>query len=199
MSDDETLSLILGLFTLCCCCGGLLVATGAGVFFFMRRRKSGGGGSTGAPATTVIAPQTDPAPPDTVRQALLALNRSSTPKPYVVRLDGDKVTCAWNIVDAKWLEAIEAKGLSKDYKLEITLDESSHTVHFLEIETKSEGALGAGGASFQKDFFAGQNLVKKEFEINLGPGGGYAYAFDADIVKNDARQVIRSAGWIIHN
>lgn len=197
MSDDETLSLILGLFTLCCCCGGLLVATGAGVFFFLRRRQSGGSGSTGAPAPTVIAPHTDPAPPDAVRQALLALNRSSTPKPYVVRLDGDKVACEWNIVDAKWLEAIEGKGLSKDYKLEITLDESTHTARFLEIETKSEGSVGISGASFQKEFFAGQNLVKKEFEISLGPGGGYAYAFDADIVKNDARQAIRSVGWVV--
>jgi hypothetical protein len=195
MSDDETIGLVLGLVTLCCCCSGLLAATGAGLFFFLRRRQPRTGGS-GSPAAS-SSPHTDPAPPDAVRQALLALNRTSTPKPYVVRLDGDKVVCEWNIVDAKWLEAIEAKGLNKDYKLEITLDESTHTARFLEIETKSEGSVGAGGASFQKEFFAGQNLVKKEFEISLGPGGGYAYAFDIGIVKNDARQAIRSVGWIV--
>ena len=193
MSDDETIGLVLGLVTLFCCCGGLLVATGVGLFFFLRRRQARGNGSQAASASA--APHTESAPPDAVRQALLALNRSASPKPYVVRLDGDKVVCEWNIVDAKWLEAIEAKGLNKNYKLEITLDETSHTAHYLEIESQSEGAVGAGGASFQKEFFAGRNLVKKEFEISLGPGGGYVYAFDADIVKNDARQAIRSAGW----
>src|SRR5262245_8145632 len=101
MSDDETVGLGLGLVTLFCCCGGLLVATSVGLFCFLRRRQSSG--STSQPAS---ATPTDPAPPDAVRQALLALNRSSTPKPYLVRLDGDKVVCEWNIVDAKWLELI---------------------------------------------------------------------------------------------
>lgn len=191
MSDDETIGLILGLLTLCCCCGGLLAATGAGLFFLMRRRTATGD----SVAPRVTAAPVEPAPPDAVRQALLALNRSASPKPYVVRLEGDQIVCAWNIVDAQWLEAIAAKGLSKDYTLEITLDEASHTARFQEIETKSEGTLGAEGASFQKEFFAGENLVKKEFEISLGPGGGYAYAFDADVVKKDARQAIRSMGW----
>lgn len=138
MSDDETVGLILGLLTLCCCCGGLLAATGAGLFFFIRRRSS----SAGVSAVTVVTPHSDPAPPDAVRQALLALNRSSTPKPYVVRLDGDKVVCEWNT----------------GHTLEITLDESTHTAHFSENE-----------------------------------------ANDADSVKNDARQVIRSVGWNVQN
>ncbi len=159
---------IFSALILFCCCGGLLVtAAGVGVFFFMRRQKTTSSRAPSAPP----APPTDPAPPDAVRQALLALNRSSSPKPYIVRLDGDNVVCEWNIVDAKWLEAIEAKGLSKDYKLEITLDEAAHTARFLEIETKSEGSVGASG--------------------------GYAYAFDADIVKNDTRQAIRSVGWAV--
>lgn len=140
MSDDETIGLVLGLLTFCCCCGGLLVATGVGLFFLMRRRKASGGQTTAAPSAPAASP--DPAPPDAVRQALLALNRAPTPKPYAVRLDGDNVVCEWNT----------------DQKLEIALDESTHTARFLESE-----------------------------------------ASDSDRVKNDARQVIRSVGWTIHN
>ena len=140
MSDDETIGLVLGLLTFCCCCGGLLVATGVGLFFFMRQRKASGGQTLAGMSAPAASP--DPAPPDAVRQALLALNRAPTPKPYVVRLDGDNVVCEWN----------------HDHKLEISLDESTHTARFLESE-----------------------------------------APDSDQVKNDARQVIRSAGWMIHN
>lgn len=148
MSDDETISLILGLLTLCCCCGGLLVATGTGLFFFLRRRKTSVG--AGGPAPMGASPHTDPAPPDAVRQALLALNRTQPPKPYTVRLDGEKVVCEWASADAA--------GLNTNSKLEIMLDEATHIAYFLEIESG-----------------------------------------DAESVKNDARQAIRSAGWNIQS
>jgi hypothetical protein len=186
MTDTDTLSTVLRYAFWILLGGGLAIGLAASLL----RRPPGKSGSLEdrdtLPPALLEDSDTVPIPnfPSNPRKALLGLN--SPQRPYVVRQDEDgKIIMTWNLADAKWAEVLRVRGLNRDYRLEVTLEGNSHTARLIEFGQVTPDA-GLSRAP-----------VSKEAELEFGPGGGFVYRFDADIVRKDARRALKSAGWAV--
>lgn len=140
-----------------------------------------------------------------LEQRLLALNAPECP--WVVRRD-DKadLVVEWKFADASWWGVLAKSGLRKAYRLRLYFDEAGHRCgaldEFGEIDW-SAGVLGAPRVYFQRSFFRGVQLVRKErgiaygFKTPVGGGAGKVldYSFDIDALKQPVIEAVTAGGW----
>jgi hypothetical protein len=140
-----------------------------------------------------------------LEQRLLALNAPD--RPWMVRRD-DKadLVVEWKFADATWWGLLAKSGLRKAYRLRLCFDETRHRCgaldEFGDVEW-SAGVLGAPRVHFQRSFFRGVQLVRKErgiaygFKTPTGGGAGKAldYSFDIDALKQPVIEAVTAGGW----
>lgn len=140
-----------------------------------------------------------------LERRLLALNAPD--RPWLVRPDDQAdLVIEWKFADATWWGVLSKSGLRKAYRLRLYLDETGHRCgaldEFGEVEW-SAGAMGAPRVTFQRSFFRGAQLVRKErgiaygFKTPVGGGAGKVldYSFDIDALKQPVIEAVTAGGW----
>lgn len=137
---------------------------------------------------------------------LLSLNDSS--KPYqIVKGDEADLVAEWKIADSKWWGVFNKSGLKYVYRASLLLDEKRHSVRCYEQLAHITWTAGLDGVkpyvSYQKSFFGGRILYKKEKAKGYGikqlktleAGKVYDYKFDIDEIRGPIIAVVEESGW----
>lgn len=113
----------------------------------------------------------------------------------------------YSIVDAKYYGIASKEKVAKKYAAKMWLAEDERTVKYREIiqeQESSVGVLPAPGASFEKKFFKGKVLFKKEKGTAIGfkkpadPssfGKVYSYDFDVAKIRGPVKELVEANGW----
>jgi len=105
------------------------------------------------------APQGTPQSAETVRDALLAINRPTAR--FVVRLGvaGEaELVAEWRIVDAGWYEIFAKAHLEKAFKVLMRLDRDAREVRAVDQEWSVEWRAGVPSLSLAASAFRGQKM-----------------------------------------
>ena len=152
--------------------------------------------STKRPAAGVAT-----APPEKVKQALLAVNRPTAPfRVLDGAADGVDLVAEWRVVDAKWHNIFEKAGYKKTFRILMKLDPVKHEVRALDKEFEVEWSAGVPRISASVSGFRGQ---KQEISFGAGyayteeagPGQVYKYRFNTAELKKPLQDAATSNGW----
>jgi hypothetical protein len=137
---------------------------------------------------------------------LLALNDAA--KPYHIVRGGDTdLVAEWKFVDASWYGIFSKSGLRGAYRMNLLLDEARRSVRCYEELGSVSWTAGASGlvpsVHYQKSFFGGRILYKKEFGKGYGIkdpstlnfGKVYDYRFDIDDIRQPVIAAVEEGGW----
>jgi hypothetical protein len=137
---------------------------------------------------------------------LLSLNDASRPYQIVKGEDTDFVA-EWKIVDASWYGIFNQNRLSEAYRARLLLDEARHSVRCFEELGSVSWTSGTEGLrphiSYQRRFFSGRILFKKEYSVGYGikdsatleAGKVYEYKFDINDIRGPIMAAVKESGW----
>lgn len=139
--------------------------------------------------------------PDTVKAAILAVNRPTAP--FLIHECADSnadLVAEWRIVDATWYETFAKASLKKVFKVLMKLDPSKNEVRAVDQEWSVEWHGGVPRLSIATEAFRGQ---QKEIEFGqayaftetLAPGQVYKYKFTTGEIKGPLQDAVTNAGW----
>lgn len=139
--------------------------------------------------------------PEQVRERILELNRPSAP--YQITSgphEGADLTAEWKIVDAQWYEVFAKAGLSKVFKIDLTIVPERKEVHALDKEYSVEWSAGIPTLSIAARAFRGQTQSVEfgkayAFTEELRPGLVYNYRFNTNEIKKPIQDAVTAAGW----
>lgn len=145
-----------------------------------------------------IAPKSTPE----VREALLAINRTTAP--FVVRdgaPEGVDLVVEWRIVDAAWRDFFGRAGLKESFRIFMRLDETKH-----EVRTKDElrsVEWSSGVPMLGKSVQTGQIHHKAggrgfAFTEEGEYGKVYEYRFSSTELKTPLKEAVARCGWRWH-
>jgi hypothetical protein len=147
------------------------------------------------------SPVGPPQPAETLRAALLAINRPTAP--FQVR-PGDageaELVAEWKIVDASWYEIFAKAHLEKAFKVQMRLDEATYELRNVDQEWSVEWRAGIPQLSLAASAFRGQEISIEfgkayGFTENLSPGEIYNYRFATKELKEPLQKVVAAHGW----
>ena len=136
---------------------------------------------------------------------LMSINELDVPFAITKGPRPNELTADWRYADAKWVDHARAHGMKRSFRIQLTLDESSHTVRATDYVAALDWSAGRGGASV--DWKAGLGIVffQKEqhrvFGLQLDEHGrfkqelSYSYRFDLDEMKSPVMSAVTRAGW----
>lgn len=141
-----------------------------------------------------------------LQQKILSLNSENNPFQYSI--SGNQITGNWKITDVKWTVILGGGKVDKNYDLNVTLDEATHSYDYKERKTNSGSKWsfdpGTGSISFggSGSVFSGK-MTEKEFGAGAGTsvkqngqeGNTYQYAFDTKQIKDPLFKVLNDSGW----
>lgn len=139
--------------------------------------------------------------PGELREALLALNRDSSP--FLVR-DGAPenadLVAEWKVVDAAWYEIFAKAGISKVFKVLMALDAEKGVVRSLDQEWSVEWRAGVPELALSGEAFRGQKFelsfgTAYAFTETLAYGQVYNYRFSTQEMKGQLQDVAAKMGW----
>jgi hypothetical protein len=147
------------------------------------------------------ASQFTPQSAETVRDALLAINRPTAP--FVIRpgIAGEaELVAEWRIVDAGWYEIFAKAHLEKAFKVLMRLDRDAREVRAVDQEWSVAWRAGVPSLSLAASAFRGQ---KTEIEFGnaygfteeLGVGEIYKYRFATAELKGPLQRIVAGQGW----
>lgn len=138
---------------------------------------------------------------DTLRGRLLAANRPGAPFHIVDgAADGCDLIAEWRIVDAAWFETFAKAGLSKAFKIQLRLDESTHELRALDREITVQWRAGVPTVALAVSSFRGQKQ-SIEFGRAFGftekgaLGEIYNYHFESGELKSPLQKAATDCGW----
>ena len=135
-----------------------------------------------------------------LKRLLLRLNNKHNPF-RIQEAEETDLIAVWDIVDAKWIEILGKAWLKKRYTAYFLLDETTKTVKCNEMIKENSSTAGPTGIHFEKSFFRGIQLWRKEQAYRWGIrddftiGEIYNYKFDPANVKDIVRQIANDHGW----
>ena len=149
------------------------------------------------------APGTAQAPAEELRQAFLALNRTTAP--FEVREGGPEgadLVAEWRIVDAAWYEIFAKAGLKKAAQVLLKLGAEAGEVRSVDRGYTVDWRAGVPSFDVSAEAFRGQTI-----EVSFGTGYAfreedlrfgkvYEYRFDTRELKTPLREVAAIHGWI---
>ncbi|RYE10229.1 MAG: hypothetical protein EOP22_05760 [Hyphomicrobiales bacterium] len=159
-----------------------------GLFDFLTGSKSAAPGAVKLPATSL-------------RTALLALNRETSP--WQVRdgaPEGCDLVAEWKIVDARWYEIFAKASLSKAFKVLMKFDEARGEVRAVDQEWTVEWRAGVPNLSLSAEAFRGQKVEMSfgaavGFREDFSPGVIYEYRFATKEIKEPLQSAVTGSGW----
>lgn len=142
-----------------------------------------------------------PAPADTLRKALMAINRDSAP--FTVQPDPSgkaDFIAEWKIVDAKWYEIFAKAGVKRVFRIRMKLDEAAHDLRAVDEEFEVSWKAGVPTLSAAASGFRGQKTevsfgTAYAFTEELAPGQVYKYRFDTKEIKGPLQDAVTGNGW----
>jgi hypothetical protein len=146
-------------------------------------------------------PAGPPRSPDEVRDALLAVNRSTAP--FVVRdgsPEGVDLVAEWRIVDATWYQIFAKAGLSKVFRVLMRLDAGGCEVRAVDEEWEVQWQAGVPVLSMSKETFRGQKASVQfgqgyAFTERGQYGEVYNYRFRTGELKDPLKEAVKACGW----
>jgi hypothetical protein len=148
------------------------------------------------------APGTPQADAEELRQAFLALNRTTAP--FEVREGGPEgadLVAEWRIVDAAWYEIFAKAGLKKAAQVLLKLDAEAGEVRSVDRGYSIDWRAGVPSFDFSAEAFRGQK-VEMSFgsgfafrEEDLRFGKVYEYRFNTRELKTPLQEVAAIHGW----
>jgi hypothetical protein len=138
---------------------------------------------------------------ETVRAALLAVNRPTAPFQIRPGNTGEaELVAEWRVVDARWYEIFAAAGLEKTFKVLMRLDEATHEVRSVDREFSVAWRAGVPQISLAVSTFRGQQTSIEfgnayGFTENLAPGVIYNYRFATKELKEPLQKAVAANGW----
>jgi hypothetical protein len=139
--------------------------------------------------------------PEKVRERILALNRPSAPFQIMDgKSENADLIAEWKIVDAQWYEIFAKAGLSKVFKIYLTLVPEKKEVQALDKEYSVEWRAGVPKLSIAAKAFRGQTQSIEfgkayGFTEELKPGVVYNYRFNTKEIKQPIQDAVTAAGW----
>lgn len=173
----------------------LLLAVYVGWFF------KGAAWAASTPASAV----TTPVPMSDLAQRLMSINSLDVPFRVSQGASAAEFIVDWRYADAKWVDLARVHGLTRSFRIKLTLDESAHVVRATDYFSSFDWSAGGDGAS--AEWKAGNGIVFFQHEQqrvfglrvdgqgNLKPELGYSYRFDLQEMKSPLIQTITHAGW----
>lgn len=132
--------------------------------------------------------------------SLLRLNSSE--HPFVVRIADDAdLKIEWDVVDARWIEALGRGAEKVKYRAWLALDDERKTVEYYETLVQTNLTAGGPSAAFETHTTRGLALSGRRREHRWGIGRDFrvsevlSYDFSPDDVKDLFRQIVNDAGW----
>ncbi len=143
---------------------------------------------------------------ESLKQQLIDLGKSS--ELFTIRPSEDcDLYLEHKIVDAKYYGVASKESVKKQYAAKMWLVEPERIVKYREIiseQTANAGVLPAPKLSFEKSFFKGKVLFKKEKEVAFGfkktgdPtsfGEVYQYDFDVTKIRGPVKELVEANNW----
>ncbi len=139
--------------------------------------------------------------PETLRAALLGVNRDTAP--FVVRdgaPEGVDLVAEWRIVDASWYEIFAKAGLERAFKVLMKFDAAKGEVRAVDQEWQVEWRAGVPSLSLSAEAFRGQQTEIRfgtayAFREDAYYGKVYDYRFSAKELKTPLIEAALAAGW----
>jgi hypothetical protein len=147
------------------------------------------------------APVGPPQPADSVRAAILAINRATAPfQTRPGRAGEAELVAEWKIVDAAWYEIFAKAGLEKAFMVLMRLDEAAHEVRAVDQEWSIEWRAGVPVMGLAASTFRGQQVSIEfgkayGFTERLGVGAIYNYRFSTNELKAPLQKAVAAQGW----
>jgi hypothetical protein len=147
------------------------------------------------------APKWTPQSAEAVRDALLAINRSTAP--FVVRPGGEEETelvAEWRIADPGWHEVFARANVERTVKVLIRLDAAAKEVRAADQEWSVEWRAGAPSLSLAVTAFRAQRT-----EVEFGKAHGFTetvgageinYRFTTAELKGPLQRAVTGQGWL---
>jgi hypothetical protein len=141
---------------------------------------------------------------DTLREALLALNRQDVP-PEITRHRDGSLEVNWRYLDARWFDLMRVHQMKRTHRLVLAFDDAHRTVRVTEYWSSFDASAGAGSlrlawkAAKGIQFFAVEQT--RIFGAQLDPAGkptgelSKAYTFDLQALKKPVIETVTGAGW----
>lgn len=139
-----------------------------------------------------------------MRERLMAINRTTAP--FKVRSgapEGVDLVAEWKIVDAKWYSIFAKAGISRVFKILMSLDEGRHEVRAQDISLEVEWEAGAPNfvptVRTSGKAFSGVTWEKSfekvwAFREDLSYGEVYDYSFSTDEIKKPLMAAVVESG-----
>lgn len=147
------------------------------------------------------SPEGPPQPAETLRAALLAINRPTAPFQVRPGEAGEaELVAEWKVVDASWYEIFAKAHLEKAFKVLMRLDAATHELRNVDQEWSVEWRSGIPQLSLAASAFRGQEISIEfgkayGFTETLSPGEIYNYRFATKELKEPLQKVVAAHGW----
>jgi hypothetical protein len=146
-----------------------------------------------------------PLPLAALRDRLLAVNGLDAPVQVTAAPGGRRLRIDWRYADAKWMDHARAHGMRRSHRLDLDLEEASHTARVIEYWGAMDWSAGRGGGQIKWQAARGIRFFEyaheRVFGLQFGPDGrpsgalGYAYTFDLRELKQPFIRAVTDAGW----
>jgi hypothetical protein len=150
-------------------------------------------------------PATRPLPLPALRARLLEVNGINVPMQVTALPGGRGLRIDWRYADARWMDHARAHGMRRTHRLEIDLEEDSHTARVTEYWGAMDWSAARGGGQIRWQAARGIQFFEyareRVFGLQFGPDGrpsgalSYAYAFDLQELKQPFLRAVIDAGW----
>jgi hypothetical protein len=146
-----------------------------------------------------------PLPLPALRARLLEVNGIDVPMQVTALPDGRGLRVDWRYADAKWMDHARAHGMRRAHRLEIDLEEDSHTARVTEYWGAMDWSAGRRGGEIKWHAARGiqffQYAHERVFGLQFGADGrpsgalSHAYTFDLQELKQPFLRAVTGAGW----
>ena len=136
---------------------------------------------------------------------LMAINALDVPFTISQGASPHEFIADWRYADAKWIDLASAHGMSKTFRIRLTLDDAAHIVRATDYIAGFDWSAGRGGANIAWSAATGIVFFQKEqqrvFSLQIDDQGrlkpelSYSYKFDLQEMKSPLVQAITHAGW----
>lgn len=154
-------------------------------------------------ARTVPLPNTPVVERVQLLNSLLKLNHPD--HPFVLRIADDAdLRIEWDVVEARWIEALGSGSESLKYRAWLSLDDRTKTVEYFETLLQKGSTSGGPTANFGTHTSSGFILSGRRSGRRWAIGHDFKigevlnYRFSPDDVKDMIRQLANDAGWAFH-
>ncbi len=140
-----------------------------------------------------------------LRDRLLTVNAIDAPMHVTAAPDGRRLRIDWRYADAKWMDQARAHGMRRTHRLDLDLEEASHTARVTEYWGSMDWSAGRGGGQIKWHAARGIRFFEYAHEhvfgLQFGPDGrpsgalSHAYTFNLQELKQPFIRTVTDAGW----